>query len=121
MFGSDENKIKDMGACQTGIYFISSVHFQTSECLVTRTLSNLTMRYRLCKGFVRKVFVFFTRVNVECYSLISEANTIRTHAFGQLLVAYSHNGAGGGCSVKDVLNTIFVIEAYVLVIKIQSH
>lgn len=83
---------------------------------------SLTMRYWLCKGFVRKVFVFFTRVNVGRYSLISNANTIRTHAFGQLLVAYHHSVVGGGgCSVKDVFNTIFVIEASVFVIKIQSH
>lgn len=79
------------------------------------------MRYRLCRGFVRKVFVFLTRVNVERYNLIFNANTIRTHALGQLLVAYHHNGWEGGCSVKDALNTIFVIEAYVFVIKIQSH
>lgn len=61
---------------------------------------SLTMRYRLCRGFVRKVFVFLTRVNVERYNLIFNANTITTHAFGQLLVAYHHNGLGGGMFCK---------------------
>lgn len=81
------------------------------------------MKYRLCKGFVRKAFVFFTRANVERYSLVSNANTNRTHAFGQLLVAYHHNGVGEGMFYKGWFeySTIFAIEAYVLVIKIQSH
>lgn len=67
----------------------------------------LTMKYRLCKGFVRKVFVFFTRVSVERYSLISNANTIRTHAFGQLLVAYNHNGVGEGMFCKGCFEYYF--------------